>query len=92
MGRRVIAHGYVQGVFFRASMAELAREHGVTGWVRNDPGDTVTAHLEGTEQGVQSIIGWIRGGGPEAARVDHVDQVEVPDEGHSSFSVRHHGR
>lgn len=92
MARRVIAHGYVQGVFFRASTVDLAREHGVTGWVRNDPGGTVTTHLEGPRQAVQSIIGWIRGGGPDAARVDHVDVVDVPDEGHSSFSVRHHGR
>lgn len=89
MARRVIAHGYVQGVFFRASATDLAREHGVTGWIRNDPGGTVTAHLEGPDEGVQAIIDWVRGGGPEAARVDGVDEVDVPDEGHGSFSVRH---
>lgn len=89
MARRVIAHGYVQGVFFRASTVDLARERGVTGWVRNDLGGTVTAHLEGPAQGVQSVVDWIRGGGPEAARVDHVDEVEVPDVGHTSFSIRH---
>lgn len=90
MARRVIAHGYVQGVFFRAAMTDLAREHGVAGWVRNDPGGTVTAHLEGTAEGVQAVIDWIRGGGPEAARVDAVDELDVLDEGLSSFSVRRH--
>lgn len=90
MARRIIAHGHVQGVFFRASTTDLAREHGVTGWVRNDPGGTLTAHLEGPEAGVDKIVGWIRGGGPEAARVEHVEELEVPDEGHTSFTVRRH--
>lgn len=89
MARRVITHGHVQGVFFRASTSDLAREHGVTGWVRNDPGGTVTTHLEGPDEGVQAIVDWIRGGGPEAARVHSVDEVEVADEGLSSFSIRH---
>lgn len=89
MARRVTAHGHVQGVFFRASTTDLAREHGVTGWVRNDPGGTVTVHLEGPDEGVQAIVDWIRSGGPEAARVHGVDEVEVPDEQLSSFSVRY---
>ncbi len=88
MARRIITHGHVQGVFFRASVTDLAREHGVTGWVRNDPGGTVTAHLEGPTAGVEQVVAWIRAGGPEAARVDCVDEVDVPDEDHASFTVR----
>lgn len=90
MARRIIAHGHVQGVFFRASTTDLAREHGVTGWVRNDPGGTLTAHLEGPEASIDKVVGWIRGGGPEAARVEHVEELEVPDEDHTRFTVRRH--
>lgn len=88
MARRIIAHGHVQGVFFRASTTDLAREHGVTGWVRNDPGGTVTAHLEGPDAAVEQVVAWIRSGGPEAARVEHVEELEVPDEDHPTFTVR----
>ena len=40
---RITVHGHVQGVWFRASTRDAAGEHGVTGWVRNDPAGTVTA-------------------------------------------------
>ncbi len=32
---RVVAHGRVQGVFFRDSVRERALSRGVAGWVRN---------------------------------------------------------
>ena len=35
---RVRIQGRVQGVFFRDSCRRMAREHGVTGWVRNISG------------------------------------------------------
>ena len=89
MATRVIVHGWVQGVFFRNSTCELAKEHDVSGWVRNDPGGTVTAHLEGPEDGVAALLDWMRSGGPEAASVTAVDTTSVGDEGHRSFRVRH---
>lgn len=89
MALRVIVHGYVQGVFFRASARELARRLGVTGWIRNDPGGTVTAHVEGPEAGVDQLLDWIRSGGPDAAHVTAVDTTSVDDEGHAHFVARH---
>ncbi len=87
MATRVVVHGRVQGVFFRASTRDLAQRLGVTGWVRNDPGGTVTAHLEG--EGAAQLLGWIRSGGPDGAHVTAVDTTEVDDEGHQGFRVRH---
>lgn len=87
MAVRVVVHGRVQGVFFRASTRDLARRSGVTGWVRNDPAGTVTAHLEGDD--VAAVLDWMRAGGPDAARVTEVDVTEVDDEGHDRFVVRH---
>lgn len=87
MATRVTVHGEVQGVFFRASTRDLARRVGVTGWVRNDPDGTVTAHLEG--DAADQVLSWMRGGGPDQARVTSVETTEVDDEGHDRFRVKH---
>ena len=87
MATRATVHGHVQGVFFRASTRDLAQRVGVTGWVRNDPDGTVTAHLEG--DAVDRVLDWMRDGGPDQARVTSVETTEVADEGHDRFRVRH---
>ena len=87
MATRVTVHGRVQGVFFRASTRDLARRLGVTGWVRNDPQGTVTAHLEG--EAADRVVAWMRDGGPDDARVTSVETDTVADEGHDGFRVRH---
>ncbi|TMA53995.1 MAG: acylphosphatase [Deltaproteobacteria bacterium] len=38
----LIVHGRVQGVFFRASARDRARQLGLSGWVRNRPDGGVT--------------------------------------------------
>lgn len=68
----LIIEGLVQGVFFRATTEEVARRHGVCGWVKNNPNGTVEAVLEGHEDTVKKVIGWCRTG-PPRARVDRVD-------------------
>ena len=88
MATRMVVHGRVQGVFFRASTRDLATRHDVAGWVRNDPGGTVTVHLEGPPDAVATVADWVRGGGPPDARVERVEQDEVADEGLTDFRVR----
>ncbi len=65
-------HGRVQGVFFRQSTREKARELGLSGWVKNMPDGTVEALAAGPESVVQELIVWC-GQGPAYARVDRVD-------------------
>lgn len=67
----LIVEGVVQGVFFRASLADVARGHNVSGWVKNNPAGTVEATLEGPEESVKKVIEWSRIG-PPRARVDEV--------------------
>lgn len=78
---RLIIEGMVQGVFFRATMAEVAGGQGVRGWARNNPDGTVEAVLEGEEDRVEKVIQWSRTG-PPRARVDRVDisREEFKDE------------
>ncbi len=69
---RVIVHGIVQGVFFRASTRDEARRLGVGGWVRNLPDGTVEALFEGETKKVEEIVGWCHTG-PPGARVTRVE-------------------
>jgi acylphosphatase len=45
--RRVIYTGRVQGVGFRATAAEVALGHAVTGWVMNQEDGTVLLEVQG---------------------------------------------
>jgi acylphosphatase len=69
---QVIIHGFVQGVFFRASTRDEAARLGVGGWVRNLPDGAVHALFEGEKEKVEEIIGWCHKG-PSGARVSKVD-------------------
>ncbi len=87
VARRLRIHGRVQGVFFRASTRERAREVGTTGWVRNCPDGTVEMWLEGEPDAIESVEEWAHEG-PRAARVERVEAEDVEPEGHEQFEVR----
>ena len=85
--RRVVVHGFVQGVFFRDSLRRLAERNGVAGWVRNNRDGTVEAAVEGDPESVQRIVDYCRSG-PRGAQVDRVDVYEEETEGATGFAVR----
>jgi acylphosphatase len=70
--------GLVHGVRFRASIARLAFQCEVAGWVKNIPDGSVEAILEGEESNVSKVIEWANKG-PIGARVDSVkvDKLQV---------------
>ena len=70
---RVIVHGYVQGVFFRAFASRRATELGLTGYVCNLPGgEAVEVNAEGERKRLQELIDSLKAG-PPAARVERVE-------------------
>ncbi|MFA9461115.1 acylphosphatase [Thiohalorhabdus sp. Cl-TMA] len=88
MQRHYIIHGRVQGVFFRDSTRQKARELGVRGWVRNRPDGAVEAMAAGEESAITALEQWFRDGGPPAARVERLEREEVPEEHFDGFAVR----
>jgi len=84
----VYVSGEVQGVYFRACTHDLAREIGVTGWVRNLYDGRVEAVFEGERERVQKMIDFCRHGPPGA----NVRGIEVKWENYkgefSDFSIR----
>jgi acylphosphatase len=86
--RRVRISGMVQGVFFRHSTRERARELGLAGWVRNRSDEAVEAVFQGPPEAVDEIIRWCHRG-PPGARVVTVEVVqEPPNEPLAGFSIR----
>ena len=84
--RRVVAHGRVQGVFFRDSTRDEAERRGVDGWVRNTEQGTVEAVFEGEADVVDAMISFVRDG-PGSADVDRVEVDEEEPEGLRGFKV-----
>ena len=84
---RIVAHGHVQGVFFRDSTRRTAARHGVAGWVRNRPDGTVEAVFEGDEEAVAAAVEFCRAG-PRSAVVKRLEAHDEPPEGLVGFTVR----
>jgi len=84
--RRVVAHGRVQGVFFRDSTRREAERRGVAGWARNTPEGTVEAVFEGATDGVEAMVEFVRAG-PGHANVSRVDVHNEEPEGLCGFNI-----
>jgi acylphosphatase len=85
--RRVVVHGFVQGVYFRDTVRRHADAKGVAGWVRNNRDGTVEAVFEGAGEAVEALVALCRAG-PRGARVDDVEVLVEEPEQLSGFSVR----
>jgi len=65
-------YGRVQGVFFRAFVAEHAEKLGLSGYVRNLPWGGVEVVAEGEREKLEKLIGYLKVG-PPGARVERVE-------------------
>ena len=85
--RRLLVHGYVQGVGFRYTLARQAQSRGVAGSAANLPDGTVEVVLEGEPEAVESLVRWCEEG-PRGAVVERVDVSEEQPEGLRTFATR----
>lgn len=72
---RLVIKGKVQGVFYRATAEDIAKELGVKGRVRNLPDRNVEITATATEEILQKFINWCKQGPPKAK----VEEVVIED-------------
>jgi len=83
---KVSISGRVQGVWYRASTRDMARQIGLCGWVRNMPDGRVEAWFEGEREQVERMLAWCWKGPPLAA-VDDVDTTWQDAQGLEDLQV-----
>lgn len=83
----VFVTGRVQGVGYRFSTVDQAKELGINGWVRNLSDGRVEALFEGSKAAVEEMIKWCRKG-PRAAVVKDVAVEYEEPEGLQGFETR----
>lgn len=80
--RRWFVTGRVQGVGFRAFVAELARNEGVTGYVRNLADGRVETVATGDDKAMTRVEQGLRAGPPlarvEALIVENAETADLP--------------
>jgi len=79
--------GTVQGVFFRQSTIEKARELDITGWVRNCEDGSVELEAEGDENLLRVFIQWCHRG-PRNAVVSNVEISEMELKDRPGFEIK----
>lgn len=78
--------GVVQGVGFRPSVARIAAEHGLSGFVCNDT-SSVQCELEGAAEEVRAAVAQIQDHPPPLARIDTVQQKSIHRQGSTAFTI-----
>jgi acylphosphatase len=85
--RRLAIRGRVQGVFFRDTIRQRARAHGVAGWARNRADGAVEVVLEGPAEAVERVLRFAETG-PPRADVTSVEVTTERPEGLRDFEIR----
>lgn len=88
---RLVVKGRVQGVFYRQTTKEKARQLSLRGWVANADDGSVVIEASGPVKSLEALISWCWQG-PPAGKVESVDVdwlSEIADKSYSSgFEVR----
>jgi acylphosphatase len=87
MTQRVFVSGRVQGVSFRDWALRAARDHRVTGWVRNLNDGRVELLVTGEDEAVAAMVEQLREG-PPGARIDQLAAHPDQPDGAKGFTRR----
>ena len=79
--------GHVQGVFFRQSSLEIAKQLKLSGWVCNKQNQTVNMLIKGTEKDCQKMITWCQKGPPQANVKKVTIKKESPTYTKNTFTI-----
>lgn len=84
---RLWVSGVVQGVGFRPFVYRIARETGVSGYVRNVGGSGVEIIVEGEAEKVDEFIHLLQTRKPEKARIDKFSATSIEPRGYTCFEI-----
>jgi acylphosphatase len=82
----LLIKGKVQGVYYRKTAREKAKELNITGWVKYISGGRVEIMATGTEGAIKEFIEWCKKG-PEKAVVENVIVTPLSEEQFEDFTV-----
>ncbi|MCA9391772.1 acylphosphatase [candidate division WWE3 bacterium] len=82
----IILEGMVQGVFFRESTLDKARELSIAGFILNQPDGSVFIEAEGDESSVATFVDWCKQGPPQA-NVQKCTTTDAEIKGFSEFEI-----
>ena len=77
-------YGQVQGVFFRVSAQEKAKDLGISGFTRNEKDGSVYIEVEGEKENLDKFVDWCKDG-PEKASVEKIDLTKGPLKNFKNF-------
>ena len=83
---KIHIRGRVQGVYFRASASDRARELGLVGFVNNQVDGSVYVEVEGKMAQLEKFLDWCHEG-PGSAVVEQVDYEEASIVGFGEFNI-----
>jgi acylphosphatase len=87
--QRSLVSGRVQGVFYRASAANRARELGIDGFARNLADGRVEVLACGSPEAVAAFAGWLwEGSGASRVTGVSTEEVDEPAGGVRGFTTR----
>ena len=82
----IIVSGKVQGVFYRATARDVARQLGLTGIVRNESSGDVYIEAQGEREALDKLVEWCKIG-PRNARVTNLDVKEGKPKSYADFCI-----
>jgi acylphosphatase len=83
---KILVYGRVQGVYFRQSARDRARELGVDGTVRNCADGSVEIIATGEKEKIEELYAWCKRG-PDRAKVERADMHEHPLKKYEGFTI-----
>ncbi|WP_201450097.1 acylphosphatase [Pontibacillus sp. HMF3514] len=85
----LIIHGRVQGVGFRFSAKQKAKEFNVNGWVQNRQDGTVEVEAEGEEKQIDAFLEALKHGPSPYAKVSDIDITNFDQiKGFKTFEIK----
>jgi len=84
----IVLHGRVQGIGFRWTISNYARNNNLNGWVANQSDSSVKAILQGNKNQLDNFLDWIKKS-PGFSKVTSLDfKINKPKQIFRDFTIK----